>query len=318
MSERSADTGAEVLVEASGLTRWYGERCAVRDLDLRLHRGEVLGLLGANGAGKSTTLQMLAGVLAPHAGGVAIAGADLLEAPREARRRLGYLPEQPPLTRELTVDEYLDFCGRLRGLRGAALAAAREAAKARCGLADTGRRLIANLSKGYQQRTGIAQAILHRPAVVILDEPTVGLDPIQIREIRALVRELGRDHGVILSTHILPEVQSACDRVAIIHAGRIVLDARTADVGAAAGASLRLRLRRPPPLAEIGALPGVMAVSELADGRLLVAGGGEELAERIAAHAAGAGWGLTELVAQGATLEEVFVRLTGGEAEAAA
>jgi ABC-2 type transport system ATP-binding protein len=198
-----------------GLHRRYGDVHAVQGLDFQVRRGEVLGFLGPNGAGKTTTMQMICGVLAPSEGTVRIGGVDLLEDPVAAKRQLGYLPEQPPLYRELTVDEYLRYCAHLHGLRNRQATTAMDEVKARCGLRDNGGRLIGNLSKGFQQRVGIAQAILHRPAVVVLDEPTVGLDPIQIREIRELMRELGNDHGVILSTHILPEVQAVCDRVQI-------------------------------------------------------------------------------------------------------
>ncbi|CAK0765176.1 hypothetical protein CCP3SC15_3230001 [Gammaproteobacteria bacterium] len=167
-------------------------------------------------------MQVLAGCLAPSAGRVFINGHDLLDEPHAAKTALGYLPERPPLYRELTVDEYLRYCARLRGVSGRRITAALVQAKERCGLTGVGGRLIGNLSKGYQQRVGIAQAILHSPALVILDEPTVGLDPLQMREIRALVRELSAEHAVILSTHILPDVQATCDRVQIIHQGRLV------------------------------------------------------------------------------------------------
>jgi len=210
-----------ITVSASGLSRHYGTRVVVHNIGFELRRGEVLGLLGPNGAGKTTTLQMLAGCLAPSNGGVDICGIDLLERPREAKSLLGYLPETPPLYRELTVNEFLRLAARLHRVAKAAIPAAVESAKQRCGLTDVGKRLIGSLSKGYQQRVGIAQAIVHNPRVVILDEPTTGLDPIQIREIRKLIRELGGEHSVILSTHILPDVESVCDRVQIMSKGRL-------------------------------------------------------------------------------------------------
>ena len=213
---------SDITISAKGLSRSYGSRIAVRDISFELRQGEVLGLLGPNGAGKTTTLQMLAGCLAPSTGAIEICGLDLLERPREAKALLGYLPETPPLYRELTVDEYLRFAARLRRVAGTAIPAAVERAKQRCGLSDTGKRLIGSLSKGFQQRAGIAQAIVHNPRVVILDEPTVGLDPIQIREIRSLIRELGDEHSVILSTHILPEIESICDRLQIMRQGELV------------------------------------------------------------------------------------------------
>ena len=215
---------ATILLAAEGLSRYYSDQCAVDSLDLQLQKGEVLGLLGPNGAGKSTTMQMLTGNLAPTTGSIQINGIDLLEDPRQAKRHIGYLPEQPPVYRDLTVNEYLEYCAKLHGLRGAARAQAIHFACERCSLNEVRNRLIANLSKGYKQRVGIAQAILHGPAVVILDEPTVGLDPLQIREIRKLIRELGQEHSVILSTHILPEVQAVCDRVQILNRGRTVFN----------------------------------------------------------------------------------------------
>lgn len=195
---------------------------AVRHIDFELRQGEVLGLLGPNGAGKTTTLQMLAGCLAPSTGAIEICGINLLEHPRQAKALLGYLPETPPLYRELSVEEYLRLAARLHRVPRNEIAAAVNKTKQRCGLSEVGKRLVGNLSKGYQQRVGIAQAIVHNPRVVILDEPTVGLDPIQIREIRSLIRELGGEHSVILSTHILPEVESVCDRIQIMNQGKLV------------------------------------------------------------------------------------------------
>lgn len=215
---------SSILLAAEGLSRDYNHQPAVENLNLQLQKGEVLGLLGPNGAGKSTTMQMLTGNLAPTTGSIHINGIDLLEEPRQAKRHLGYLPEQPPVYRDLTVNEYLEYCAKLHGLGGAVRSQAISLARERCSLNEVQNRLIAHLSKGYKQRVGIAQAILHSPAVVILDEPTVGLDPLQMREIRKLIRELGQEHSVILSTHILPEVQAVCDRVQILNRGRTVFN----------------------------------------------------------------------------------------------
>lgn len=215
---------SESLIEAVELSRFFGAHCAVEKINLHLDKGEVLGLLGPNGAGKSTTMQMLTGNLAPGSGEIRVNGIDLLDEPRKAKRHLGYLPEQPPVYRDMTVNEYLRYCARLHGLGRRELIMATGEAKERCNLQDVQHRLIGNLSKGFQQRVGIAQAILHKPPVIILDEPTVGLDPIQIREIRALIRELGEEHGIILSTHILPEVQAVCDRVQILNRGHTVFN----------------------------------------------------------------------------------------------
>lgn len=196
-------------------------RDAVRGLALELRRGEVLGLLGVNGAGKSTTLRMIAGVLAPSRGSVRLGGEDLYEHPELARRRIGYLPEVPPLHAELTPVEFLAFCARLRGLARTNVAAAVDRAIDRCELGEVRRRPIAALSKGFRQRVGLAQAILHEPELVVLDEPASGLDPVQALKLRALVRGLGTEHAVVLSTHVLPDVAACCDRVAILHRGEL-------------------------------------------------------------------------------------------------
>src|SRR3569833_1254988 len=210
------------LIRVEHLTRYYGQHCALPAVSFTVGRGEGRGLLGPNGAGKSTTMQILSGNLAPSAGAVWINGIALLDRPKAAKASLGYLPDQPPLYRELTVDEFLSYCARLHRIAPGQRSAAIQTAKQRCGLGEVGRRLIGILSKGFQQRVGIAQAIIHAPPVVILDEPTVGLDPLQMREIRALIRELRDEHSVILSTHILPEVQAVCVRVLFFCVGLLV------------------------------------------------------------------------------------------------
>lgn len=224
------DETAALTLSAQNLTRQYGEVVAVHQFDLQLRRGEVLGLLGPNGAGKSTTLRMLTGNLAPSSGSVEICGIDLLDKPLEAKAHVGFLPEIPPLYFDMTVNEYLLLAARLHRVPKEALKAALENVKQRCGLEQHSNNLIGTLSKGYQQRVGIAQAIIHNPDVIILDEPTVGLDPNQMREIRQLIRELGTTSSVILSTHILPEVENVCDRVQIMHQGGIVFDQSMIDL----------------------------------------------------------------------------------------
>jgi ABC-2 type transport system ATP-binding protein len=213
---------APITLSAHDLVRQFGQHGAVRGVSLYIRRGEVLGLLGHNGAGKSTTLQMLSGVLKPHGGRVEICGFDLAAQPEQAKACIGFLPETPPLYRDMRVDAYLTFAAGLRRVPRARIQAALAETLARCGLVEVRRKIIGTLSKGYQQRVGIAQAIIHKPEVVILDEPTVGLDPAQIREIRALIRDLGNAHSVILSTHLLGEVENLCDRVEIMHEGRLI------------------------------------------------------------------------------------------------
>ncbi|HEY9198064.1 MAG TPA: ATP-binding cassette domain-containing protein [Gammaproteobacteria bacterium] len=301
----------EILIDAEHLHRYFGPTCAVQDVSFQLAKGDVLGFLGPNGAGKSTTMQMLTGNLAPSAGRIRVHGIDLLDDPKRAKRELGYLPEQPPLYREHTVDEFLTYCGRLHQVPGNRLRPAVERAKERCGLGAVGKRLIGNLSKGYQQRVGIAQAILHNPAVVILDEPTVGLDPIQIREIRALIRELGNEHGIILSTHILPEVQGVCNRVQIINRGRLVFtDTLSGLEQHLHSQHLIVRLTRAPAPTELQQLPGIAAAELLDDGRLRLRYEGASPAAALAETAVARGWGLEELIPERRTLEQIFVELT--------
>ncbi len=301
----------EILIDAEHLYRYYGPNCAVQDVSFQLAKGDVLGFLGPNGAGKSSTMQMLTGNLAPNAGTIRVRGIDLLDAPKRAKRELGYLPEQPPLYREHTVDEFLTYCGHLHRVAGNGLRAAVGQAKQRCGLGAVGKRLIGNLSKGYQQRVGIAQAILHNPAVVILDEPTVGLDPIQIREIRALIRELGDEHGIILSTHILPEVQGVCNRVQIINRGRLVFsDTMEGLERHLHSQHLIVRLRHMPVASELLQLPGIVGVESLDDGRLRLCYEGANPAAALAESAVNKHWGLEELIPERRTLEQIFVELT--------
>lgn len=211
---------APTTLSARNLVRFHGKRKVVDDVSFDLHRGEVLGLLGHNGAGKSTTLMMLSGALQPASGNVEVCDFDLGKRPDLGKACLGFLPEHPPLYRDMRVDEQLLFAARLHRISNAQLPEYLELAKRRCGLLDWGKRLIGELSKGFQQRVGIAQAIIHQPPVVILDEPTVGLDPAQIREIRELISELGDSSSVILSTHLLHEVEQVCDRAVILREGR--------------------------------------------------------------------------------------------------
>jgi ABC-2 type transport system ATP-binding protein len=304
---------AEVLVEVESVSRSFGHRPVLRDVSFSVVKGEVLGFLGPNGAGKTTTMRILTGTLAPSAGRVRVGGIDMLEAPTRAKAQLGYLPETPPLNRDLTVDEYLDFCARLRRLPSRQVRPAREQAKARCGLQDVGRRLIGNVSKGYQQRVGIAQAIIHNPPVVILDEPTVGLDPIQIQEIRALIRELGQAHSVILSTHILSEVQAICSHVQIIRRGELVLKAGIDELAThLTGAHLEIALRRPPDAASITAVAGVAAAHAVGEGRWLISfEAGAEPTDALVRAAVAGDWGLYELTRPRLSLEEVFLELAG-------
>ena len=253
------------------------------------------------------------------AGLEAIDGVDLLEQPRAAKRVLGYLPERPPLYPDMRVTEYLSFCAALHGVPRSERGRACERALLRCGLTDVRERLIDNLSQGYQQRVGIAQAILHQPLAVVLDEPTVGLDPIQIGEIRSLIAELGRDHGVILSTHILAEVHAVCSRVQILHQGRTVFGERMdrLDRGAPS-AQVTVRLAHAPRVQELESLPGVRSAEALADGRWHLALDDTTAVDAVAAAIVEHGWGLRELTPRRHSLEQIFVAVTTRDAPEAA
>ena len=301
----------KILISVEQLYRYYGHTLAVDSISFELAQGEVLGFLGPNGAGKSTTMQMITGNLAPSSGRVRINGIDLLDEPKRAKAEIGYLPEQPPVYRDLTVDEYLYYCAKLHRVSKGQRSQAVTRAKHRCGLAEVSKRLIGNLSKGFQQRVGIAQAILHSPAVVILDEPTVGLDPNQIRDIRALIRELGESHGIILSTHILPEVQATCSHVQIIHQGRLVFSESMQDLERRLTSHvLLLETRERLDDTELEKLAGIDSVERLGDTRARLHFEDSNPADAVAACVARHDWGLVELSLDRQTLEQVFVDLT--------
>ncbi len=312
----------KILIAVDELCRYYGHHLAVDAISFELAQGEVLGFLGPNGAGKSTTMQMISGNLAPSGGRIAINGIDLLDRPRLAKAEIGYLPEQPPVYPDLTVREYLAYCARLHRVGKTHRGGAISRALRRCGLHGVETRLIGNLSKGYQQRVGIAQAILHNPAVVILDEPTVGLDPNQIRDIRELIRELGQSHGIILSTHILPEVQATCTRVQIIHRGRLVFaESMQALQQRLTGKALVLETQSAVDITKLQQIAGVSAVEPLASRRARLLFDADNPAAAVAACVAAHDWGLVELALDRQSLEQVFVELTcneDGAAQAAA
>lgn len=298
----------EILVQVERLARCYGDTRVVDGVSFALFRGQILGFLGPNGAGKSTTLRMLAGVLAPDAGRIMIGGVDLLDQPAQAKRSLGYLPEQPPLYCELTVDEQLYYSARLHGLSRTASHHAVARIKQRCGLTEVSRRLIGHLSKGYHQRVGIAQAVLHDPSVIVLDEPTAGLDPIQSREIRELIRELSQERGVILSSHLLAEVQALCTDVQMMRAGQLVYAGSLTDLECQQSICLRIGLKKPPPLARLEQLPGVDQVDELGNGCFRLHHAADAAPTKLLIEQA-SDWELQELTPECASLEQIFVEL---------
>ncbi len=305
------------LIRAENLYRYYGEYCAVEGIDLTLNKGEVLGLLGPNGAGKTSTLKMLCGNLSPSSGQIRISGIDLLDRPKAAKVFLGYLPDVPPLYRELTVEEFLNYCAGLHRMTRTVRKQAIDKVLGRCDLGPVSKRLIGNLSRGFQQRIGIAQAILHNPEIVILDEPTTGLDPLQIREIRALIRELGKDHGIILSTHALTEVQETCTHVLIIDQGRLVFEETIEGLKQhMSTATLYLATRKAADLDRIGRIPGVFDVEKLSDTCFKIHHRlDSEPAEQLAELAVSADWGLLELTPERKSIEDIFVDLTTHKGE---
>ena len=306
---------APITLSAHNLTRSFGQREVIHGISLELRRGEVLGLLGHNGAGKSTTLQMLTGVLAPDSGHIEIGGFNLEQQPLQAKAQIGFLPEIPPLYREMRVDDYLTFAAKLRRMAPEKISVARLETKRQCGLQECGRKIIGTLSKGYQQRVGIAQALIHQPQVVILDEPTVGLDPAQIRDIRALIRELGDDRSVILSTHFLGEVENICDRVEILHHGRLIYgdsSLKMQQYGYQPG--FLVTLLAPPPLAELQAIAGVQQVEQLSATQFRIFHSvGSTTGATLLGLAAQQHWQAQQLTPLQASLEDVFMQLTQNE-----
>jgi len=218
------------MIEVRHLTKRYGDLIAISDVSFSVAPGQILGFLGPNGAGKTTTMRIISGFMPATDGSVKVAGYDVFEDSFEVRKRIGYLPEHPPLYNDMTATAYLRFVARIKGVPRGKVAAALERVVERCGLAEVADRVTGYLSKGFRQRLGLAQAIIHNPAVLILDEPTIGLDPKQIIEIRTLIKELAGEHTVVLSTHILPEVSQVCDKVVIINAGKVVLEELLADL----------------------------------------------------------------------------------------
>src|SRR3989454_2218774 len=309
------------MIEVGGLTRAYGAGWAVDGTSFSVDRGEMVVFRGPNGAGKPTTMRVLRGYVPPPAGTARVAGFGVKGAPIEMKRRSGSRREPPPLYREMIVRPFLRFVAAIRGVPRKEIDARVDRAIERCGLAPVAGRLIGNLSKGFQQRVGLAQAILHEPDVLILDEPTVGLDPSQIREIRQLIKGFAGAHTVILSTHILAEVTMTCNRVLIINEGRIAAD-ETLEVLAARGGRTRriaLRLARAADGTEgqIRAIPGVLDVRR-EDGQegvfLVEAEGVRDVREQIAERAVSQGWGLLEMRAVTLSLEDIFIRIIQGEA----
>jgi ABC-2 type transport system ATP-binding protein len=318
------------MITVKGLTKRYAHNTAVDQISFEVQKGQIVGFLGPNGAGKTTTMRMLTCFLTPSGGTANVAGFDILEQPLEVKKRIGYLPETPPVYPEMRIAEYLTFVGRLKGLSGSDLRSRVDYACERCAIADVRNKIIGKLSKGYRQRVGLAQAIIHNPDVLILDEPTAGLDPKQINETRDLIKSLAGDHTIILSTHILPEVSQTCEQVIIINKGKVVATDSVSNLQnrARSGESVLLEVAgrngKLDPAAVQRKLEQVAGVSRVVfkeDGQrraVFEVEGKKNSSVRgdLARAVVESGWDLNELRAASMSLEEVFLQLTGEEAPA--
>ena len=301
------------IVKVENLSHRYSSQWAIQDISFEINQTGVLGLLGSNGAGKSTTMNIMCGVLKQTKGEVYINGVSLRDNPVEAKKHIGFLPQKPPLHLDLNVDEYLTHCAYLRSVEPKHIKAAVEKAKDKCGIMHFSKRLVRNLSGGYQQRLGIAQAIVHDPKFVVLDEPTNGLDPNQIVEIRNLVKEIAVDRAVMLSTHILPEVQATCDEIRMIEHGKVVFSGSMDDFdNYVAPTSFTATLVNAPAIEELVKLKGITSVDCLGDChyRFHIAET-DGITEKMIATSVANGWQLEEIQLERLSLDEIFARLSG-------
>jgi ABC-2 type transport system ATP-binding protein len=318
------------MITVEGLTKRYAHNTAVDNISFEVQKGQIVGFLGPNGAGKTTTMRMLTCFLTPSGGTATVAGFDILEQPFEVKKRIGYLPETPPVYPEMRIVEYLTFVGRLKGLTGSDLRSRVDYSCERCAIADVKEKIIGKLSKGYRQRVGLAQAIIHNPDVLILDEPTAGLDPKQINETRDLIKSLAGDHTIVLSTHILPEVSQTCEQVIIINKGKVVATDSVSNLQgrARSGESVLLEIGgrngNLDPAAvqrKLEQVSGVTRVTFKEDGQRRAVFEVEGKKDRslrgdLARAVVESGWDLNELRAASMSLEEIFLQLTGEEAPA--
>lgn len=304
----------EPIVRIEHLSHRYSVQWAIQDINLQISKKGVFGLLGSNGAGKSTTMNIMCGVLNQTQGEVYINGVSLRENPVEAKKYIGFLPQRPPLYTDATVDEYLVYCAQLRLMNPRQIREAVDRAKEKCGIMHFSKRLIGNLSGGYQQRVGIAQAIVHNPLFVVLDEPTNGLDPNQIVEIRHLIKEIAEDRAVMLSTHILSEVQATCDEIMMIEHGNVVFTGSIRDFNdyMAPGTFVAV-LENAPSMEELQGVPGILKVEHLTPTRFRFHFDGEDstMTQRVAALAVEKGWRPSEIILERDSLDTVFAQLSG-------
>jgi ABC-2 type transport system ATP-binding protein len=301
------------IVKIEHLSHKYSTSWAIRDINMEIDHSGIVGLLGSNGAGKSTTMNILCGCLNQTEGSVYVGGIDMRKQPEAAKRLIGYLPQNPPLYMDFTVDEYLVYCANLRKMDKRDIRPAVDDAKERCGIAHFSNRLIRNLSGGYRQRVGIAQAIIHRPRLVVLDEPTNGLDPNQIIEVRALIKEIAADRVVIFSSHILSEVELLCKEIKMIDNGRIVFsDTMDAFNNYVAPHSVLVHMENPPAAEEFMKIPGITKADFLTERNIrLYFNGDQDITEQIIAASGLKGWRLKEISLDKTSLDEIFAQLSG-------
>jgi ABC-2 type transport system ATP-binding protein len=300
------------MIEVEHLSKIYGSTTAISDVDFTVEKGEILGFLGPNGAGKTTTMRILSGYIPATTGTARIAGYDVHQQSLEVRRRIGYLPENPPLYPEMTVESFLDFVARIKGISSGDRKARVDLVLSKCQLLEKRKVIIRKLSKGYKQRVGIAQAIIHDPPVIILDEPTVGLDPKQIIEVRNLIKSLAGEHTIILSTHILPEVSITCDRATIINRGRIVANNITTATPASSSYEIEIEGDRDSLLEILQQLPQVEQAAKVGDNLLKIVGQvGTNLGAELARIVVNNGYNLLEMRRTRKTLEDIFLEVIG-------
>lgn len=306
------------MIEVRNLSKDYGPHRAIHSLDFTINKGDVVGFLGPNGAGKSTTMKIITGFMAPTGGTAKVAGFDVFESPLEVKKRIGYLPETPPVYTEMYVKDYLRFVAKLKAVPRDRIEKLVERAVEKTNLGDVQKRLIGHLSKGFRQRVGIAQAIVSNPDVLVLDEPTVGLDPKQMQEIRELIRELRGEHTIILSTHILPEVQATCEKAIIINKGRIVAEDSIANLSSLEKGQSHLNVRLRKEVSDLsGALSGLPGLLSVEAGATrfewkIAVQGNEESVDAVSHRLVEKGFGLLEFTPTRLDLEDVFLKLTYG------
>lgn len=309
------------MIQATGLTHYYGPRPAIDDVNFTVEKGEILGFLGPNGAGKTTTMRIITGFMPPTRGKVTLGGYDVVEQSREVRKRIGYLPETVPLYTDMTVSSYLKYMGTLRGMPPKDIKRRIGDVVDLCRLGEYHKTIIGKLSKGFRQRVGVAQAIIHEPEVLVLDEPTIGIDPIQVVETRRLIQDLGKSQTVVLSSHILPEVSMICQRVMIINEGKIVAEDTPSNLAQRLQGVNRMEVEVGGPandvISALRKVNGVTYVSHRStqgkDLYMIQARGGQDLRDEISKAVVSSGWSLLSMQSVGMSLEDIFLKLTTNE-----